>query len=127
MPTQSQSQPAPEPTPAPEPQPVITPETTEKIPEEDITVPRAGALIDNAVLKPDVDIDNSDVIVKPGLEEPAESKTSQTQNPPKSPTKPVNNSIIELANNPDFSVATIAKEANRINNKGKGEIFVSLH
>ena len=36
-------------------------------------------------------------------------------------------SIIELANNPDFSVATIAKEAKRIKEKGEGEVFVSLH
>ncbi len=37
-------------------------------------------------------------------------------------------SIIELANNTDYSVATIAKEANRINNrKDEGEIFISLH
>lgn len=36
-------------------------------------------------------------------------------------------SIIELANNPDFSVATIAKEANRINRKEDGEVFISLH
>lgn len=36
-------------------------------------------------------------------------------------------SIMELANNSDFSVATIAKEANRINRKDKGEVFISLH
>lgn len=36
-------------------------------------------------------------------------------------------SIIELANNPDFSVATIAKEANRIKRKEDGEVFISLH
>ena len=36
-------------------------------------------------------------------------------------------SIIELANNPDFSIATIAKEANRINGKEEGEVFISLH
>ncbi|MBR3056323.1 PrgI family protein [Candidatus Saccharibacteria bacterium] len=41
--------------------------------------------------------------------------------------KPVSRSIIELANNPDFSVATIAKEANRINRKDEGEVFISLH
>ncbi|MBR3180015.1 PrgI family protein [Candidatus Saccharibacteria bacterium] len=35
--------------------------------------------------------------------------------------------IIELANNPDYSVATIAKEANRIKEKEEGEVFVSLH
>ncbi len=32
--------------------------------------------------------------------------------------RPQSNDIIELANNPDFTVATIAKEANRINGKG---------
>ena len=35
-------------------------------------------------------------------------------------------SIIELANNADFSVATIAKEAKRINRKDEGEVFISL-
>ena len=35
-------------------------------------------------------------------------------------------SIIELANNDDFSVATIAKEANRIKEK-EGEVYISLH
>ena len=43
------------------------------------------------------------------------------------PKKPVSRSIMELANNPDFSVATIAKEANRINRKDEGEVFISLH
>ena len=38
-----------------------------------------------------------------------------------------NASIIELANNPDYTVATIAKEANRLNKKEEGEVFVSLH
>lgn len=37
------------------------------------------------------------------------------------------NDIMELASNSDFSVATIAKEANRINRKDDGEIFISLH
>lgn len=36
-------------------------------------------------------------------------------------------SIIELANNADFSVATIAKEANRIKEKEEGEVYISLH
>ncbi|MDO4611404.1 MAG: PrgI family protein [Candidatus Saccharibacteria bacterium] len=35
--------------------------------------------------------------------------------------------IMELANNSDYSVATIAKEANRINRKDEGEVFISLH
>ena len=54
----------------------------------------------------------SNVVVKP------------EQKPVQTPPKP---SIMELANNPDFSVATIAKEANRINRKDEGEVFISLH
>ena len=45
----------------------------------------------------------------------------------KSETIQTNPSIMELANNSDFSVATIAKEANRIKEKGEGEVFISLH
>ena len=36
-------------------------------------------------------------------------------------------SIIELANNVDFSVATIEKQAKRIKERNEGEVFVSLH
>ena len=36
-------------------------------------------------------------------------------------------SIIELANNPDFTIATISKEANRIKERDEGEVFISLH
>ena len=39
----------------------------------------------------------------------------------------VKSSIMELANNADFSVATIEKEANRIKKKEDGEIYISLH
>ena len=49
-----------------------------------------------------------------------ENANELEKNPPKS-------SIIELSNNPSYSVATIAKEANRINNKEEGEVFISLH
>ena len=47
----------------------------------------------------------------------------------KGSTRLVKNSIMELANNDDYTVATIAKEANRIKGKeeGEGEVFVSLH
>lgn len=54
------------------------------------------------------------------VEKPAEKAEPE-------PKKPVKRSIIELANNKDFSVATIAKEANRINRKDEGEVFISLH
>ena len=73
----------------------------------------------------------SSVVVQPRVSEddkPVE-KTSRKESKPaekveKTPPKP---SIIELANNTDFSVATIAKEANRINRKDEGEVFISLH
>ena len=47
--------------------------------------------------------------------------------PEKVQPEPAKSSIIELANNSDFSVATIAKEADRINRKEEGEVFISLH
>ncbi len=50
-----------------------------------------------------------------------------SQNQPEDVKKAPKNSIIELANNPDYSVATIAKEAKRINGKDEGEVFISLH
>ena len=97
-------------------------------------------LRDSAVLKPDIDIDSTDVVVRPQLnidkglneeeksEEEMSGDRSESENEEKSSTKPVNDSIMELANNKDFSVATIAKEANRINRKEKGEeVFISLH
>ncbi len=79
-------------------------------------------------IKPKVD---SPVVIMPGtpvVEEPVE-KSNQvvkefSQKASQNSTKP---SIIELANNSDFSVATIAKEANRINRKEEGEVFISLH
>lgn len=74
---------------------------------------------------------DSSVVVKPGapvVEKPVEKsnivKSNQNDN---AKEKNVNRSIMELANNTDFSVATIAKEANRINRKEEGEVFISLH
>ena len=62
------------------------------------------------------------------------NRGSITANEPEekeAPKKVVTNqskpSIMELANNTDYTVATIAKEANRINRKDEGEIFISLH
>lgn len=43
------------------------------------------------------------------------------------PVKPANPRMVALANNDDYTVATIAKEAKRIKEKEKGEVFVSLH
>lgn len=52
---------------------------------------------------------------------------NKTNEPEKEETKSTNPSIMELANNADYSVATIAKEANRIKEREDGEVFISLH
>ena len=132
----------------------VQPETPETI-EAQANPANTVNLRDYAVLKPDVDIDNADVVIRPEVEFAKQEKkklrvpgaerygvevdaqagiassvaglgTKPTYTK-KVPTNLVNNSIMELANTPDFSVATIAKEANRINRKENGEIFVSLH
>ena len=68
--------------------------------------------------------------VVPELSQSVEKMSSVIVQPEQKPEKPtqtkVNSSIMELANNSDFSVATIAKEANRIR-KDNGEVFISLH
>lgn len=74
---------------------------------------------------------DSSVVVMPGspvVEEPVE-KTNKVvkESTEKSETILAKPSIMELANNTDFSVATIAKEANRINRKDEGEVFIALH
>ncbi|MBQ5812301.1 PrgI family protein [Candidatus Saccharibacteria bacterium] len=62
------------------------------------------------------------------VEKPVENSSENiSESVEKAETKPANPSIIELANNDDYSVATIAKEANRIKERDAGEVFVSLH
>ncbi len=61
------------------------------------------------------------------LSKRAEAEPTRAESVKKVPTKPPKPAIIELANNSDFSVATIAKEAKRLNRKDEGEVFISLH
>ncbi len=62
------------------------------------------------------------------VEKPVENSSENiSESVEKAETKPANPSIIELANNDDYSVATIAKEANRIKERDAGEVFISLH
>lgn len=64
----------------------------------------------------------------PVVEKPVEKSNRVNQKlAEKASTTPPKPSIIELANNDAFSVETIAKEANRINRKDEGEVFISLH
>ena len=64
----------------------------------------------------------------PVVEKPVEKSDDVIIMPErKNTTSGIKPSIIELANNPVFSVATIEKEANRLKRKEKGEVFISLH
>ena len=77
------------------------------------------------------EIFNSPTVILPNspvVEKPVEKSNRVNQNSAeKASTTPPKPSIIELANNDAFSVQTIAKEANRINRKDEGEVFISLH
>lgn len=71
-----------------------------------------------SVIKPGASIGSKPVEKYNRIEQESHKNVEKTSPKP---------SIIELANNTDFSVATIAKEANRINRKDEGEVFISLH
>lgn len=70
----------------------------------------------------------SDVVVQPSVSvngvKTTQDDVANRKKVSKIKAKP---SIIELANNADFSVATIAKQANRIKERDEGEVFISLH
>ena len=70
--------------------------------------------------------DSEPISVEKPVTEPVEKVEEKPTISEKVETESPKPSIIELANNDDFSVATIAKEANRINEK-EGEVFISLH
>ena len=83
--------------------------------------------VKKSILEPNY---SSPVVVVPGSEVETEEiaksnivKESE-QNVGQIKAKP---SIIELANNTDYSVATISKEAKRLNERDEGEVFISLH
>lgn len=63
----------------------------------------------------------SSVVVQP---EPLKKKDDSHKKDSQTLAK---SSIMGLANNPDYSVATIAKEAERLKRKDEGEVFISLH
>lgn len=70
---------------------------------------------------------NSPVVIMPDTSVAKKTEETKAEPEQKDSTIPPKPSIIELANNSDFTVATIAKEANRINRKDEGEVFISLH
>ncbi|MDO5480053.1 MAG: PrgI family protein [Candidatus Saccharibacteria bacterium] len=114
---------------------MILPKIEPEKPKEEMPAPEAPSLPSNVMLQADMEIENSDVVIRPEADPEIVNKFENVRVPGgERPSfdedfeKPVNNSIMELAHNNDFSVATIAKEANRINKrKDEGEVFVSLH
>ena len=102
----------------------VSEKTEENVVKEPEQAPMAE-VVANFGDKPDFD---SQVVVSPDLstvEKPVE-KSNKTQSE-KVETESAKPSIIDLANNPDYSIATIAKEANRIKERDEGEVFISLH
>lgn len=79
----------------------------------------------------DRELFSSAAVVVPGSKDQGEVKeaSNRVEKPvPKPVAKPApKRDIVDLANNPDFTIATIAKQANRINRKDDGEVFISLH
>ncbi len=69
---------------------------------------------------------NSPVVVMPGLTNEVDKKADEQEKSENVDTKPPKPSIIELANNTDYTIETIAKEAKRINER-EGEVFIALH
>ncbi len=65
------------------------------------------------------------VIVMPEVAPSATEARTLAEVKPGEQNQPTQKAV-ELANDPDYTVATIAKEANRIR-KDKGEVFISLH
>ena len=86
---------------------------------------------ESLAMRPELGPDfTSPVVVMPGSEvktEPMEKSNQVKRTEAKSRQIKVKPSIIELANNTDFTVATISKEANRLKERDEGEVFISLH
>ena len=101
----------------------MKPSAAPAVPNTNNAVPQMPMTREEIFSSPTVVLPNS-----PVAEEPVEKSNRVVQgvkeNTSTTSPKP---SIIELANNDAFSVETIAKEANRINRKDEGEVFISLH
>ena len=104
--------------------PVVAEKAEENVVKEPEQAPMAE-VVSKFGDKPDFD---SQAVVMPDLSTVEKSvEKSSNARPEKVETESAKPSIIDLANNPDFSVATIAKEANRIKERDEGEVFISLH
>lgn len=79
-------------------------------------------------LKPDFSsqavVQSNAIINQESTEQPKHVATETIQ---KNEAESPNPSIMNLVNNSEYTVATIAKEANRIKQKEKGEVYISIH
>lgn len=101
-------------------QPVATVQSATSAPLASSILNTVGPDFDSSVVvKPSAPVEQERPVEKTNIANPKVAEKTEKPAP-----KP---SIIELANNNDFSIATIAKEANRINRKDEGEVFISLH
>ena len=95
-------------------------EEAEKVPISNATIEKR---FEKPVLSPTVILPDA-----PVKRAPVENSSSITQKTvEKASASEPKSSIIDLANNDAFSVATIAEQAKRINRKDEGEVFISLH
>lgn len=117
--------PTPAPAPAPAPMPAETvPVFTPAVPDYDAmnANPNISSGADSfpASLTPDLPTPQ---VVNQAPIQPANPFETTYEQPTINPSP----NIVDLANNPDYSIETIAEEANRMNNKPDSEVFVSLH
>ena len=66
-------------------------------------------------------------VIVQATSKPQDKIPSKTTTPSTTSEITTNPAIINLANDPDLSIETIAKEANRLNSKHDGEVYISLH
>ena len=80
------------------------------------TPPQPPQSVQPTSMRPPVKtIHDSAVVVKPNTPDIPAKETAHTQ------------SMKNLAENKDYSIETIAKEAKRIKGKEEGEVFIALH
>ena len=112
------------PKPAPAPQPVAQAPATQTPAPQPAAVPVANAAPDPTQFRiPNLPAEPE--IILPGN---STSRGAAPDSPKNIIANQPNSDMINLANNADYSVETIAKEAKRVNErKDDGEVFVSLH
>lgn len=130
--------PVPSPTPASVPAAAIAPNPTPQYQAPAISIPTAmptptpvpmQAPMQAAVQPSAPNISASAATIQPDMAEIHEALTAPAEAPAPEPTPEQNAEMQALANNSDFSIETIAKQAKRIQEKqsNDNEVYISLH